>query len=85
MPNLQTYKYFETMFIKLTNWMISCVHLKNKFHISKSVWVTYDSVQQALLQRKLEIRDKQKSGLDADLYAENDNELGNVVAGMGAI
>ena len=45
MPNLQTSKYFETMFIKLTDWMITCVHLKNKFNISKSIWVTYDSVQ----------------------------------------
>ena len=85
MPNLETSKYFETMFIKLTDWMITCVHLKNKFNISKSIWVTYDSVQQALLHRKLEIRDKQKLGLDADLHAENDNELGNVVVGMGAI
>ena len=85
MPNLQTSKYFETMFIKLTDWMITCVQLKNKFHISKSIWVTYDSVQQALLHRKLEIRDKQKLGLDVDLHAENDNELGNVVVGMGVI
>ena len=28
--------------------------------------------------------DKQKLGLDADLHAENNNELGNVVVGMGA-
>ena len=34
--------------------------------------------------RKLKIKDKQKLGSDADLHAEDDNELGNVVVVMGA-
>ena len=41
-------------------------------------------MQYALFHRKLEIRDKQKLGSDANLHAQDNNELGNVVVVMGA-